>query len=76
MAPAMDSEGRCPKCGDWARDCICEETCEHDEVLYLGETPTHGPTSAECEGCGKTTQNIDFDVDFSGEGYYTPIWAP
>ena len=53
-----------------------DEYCEHDEIAFTGETSTHGPTLVECEICGATTDKIDFDVDYSGEGYYTPIWAP
>jgi hypothetical protein len=53
-----------------------ENYCDHDEIVFSGETPTHGPTLAECEVCGATTDKIDFDVDYNGEGYYTPIWAP
>lgn len=53
-----------------------DEYCEHDEVVFFGETPTHGPTGAECEVCGAVTDKIDVDVDYNGEVYYTPIWAP
>jgi hypothetical protein len=49
--------------------------CDHEYVIFHGETPTHGPTSAECEECGATTTELEFDVDENNVGYHTPVWS-